>query len=161
MASIASIIASVEGTGAPQQLLQGDPAVQVNKERAAVVLDTGFRIYDTYNSARPWIFAGGLAGTALSGFMLYKRRSKSPETVAWWMASLVVSASVAWFTRPQAPAATPAGTSNATATLLGMIDARRAQLKAEDPNFPGDVYARFEALPVVQANLSPAVKAFL
>lgn len=161
MASIASLIASVENAGVPQQALQGDQAVQVNKERAAVVLDTGFRIYDGWVAARPWIFAGSLAGTALSGFMLYKRRTKSPETVAWWLASLVVSAGVAWVTRPQPAAATPAGTSSATATLLGMIDARRAELKATDPAFPGDVYARFEALPVVQANLSPAVKAFL
>ena len=144
--------------------LQGQPSYQVNRERAATVLDSGFRVADTYAKAKPFLFVGGLIGMAVSAVALTKRRRRGAETWIFWSTTFVASAATSWFTRPvptaQAAPGAPAGTQN-TLNVLGIIDARRMQLKAQDPNFADKVFARFDALPSVKAQLdqNPLLKA--
>ncbi len=150
-----------------KNVLRGQPAYVENRERAAVVLDTGFRVADGYAKAKPFIFAGALIGMGVSGTALVKRRSRGAETITLWSAVFLASAVSAWITRPalgakQLPAnATEAQKSNFK--LLQMIDQRRATLKARDPNFADKVFTRFEEIPSVKAGLesSPLLKAAL
>ncbi len=150
-----------------KQLLSGQPAYTVNRERAAAVLDSGFKTADTYNKFKPALFVGGLAGMGISTFALMKRRGRGTETVTLWTMAFIASAATAWITRPILNATkAPPGSSAAAQDsfgLLAIIDKRRAQLKAQDPNFADKVFARFDALPVVAAQLdaSPLLKAVL
>lgn len=146
--------------------LQGQPAFQVNRERAATVLDAGFRTADTYAKAKPFLFVGGLIGMVVSAVALAKRRARGTETVALWSATFVASAATAWVTRPVLAAKAPPGASAQTQntfSVLGVIDARRAKLKAQDPNFADKVFARFDGLPVMaeQIRQNPLLKAVL
>jgi hypothetical protein len=150
-----------------KNVLRGQPAYVENRERAAVVLDTGFRVADGYAKAKPFIFVGALVGMGVSGTALVKRRSRGAETVTLWSAVFLVSAISAWITRPALGAqklpvnATEAQKSNFK--LLQMIDQRRATLKSRDPNFADKVFTRFEEIPSVKAGLesSPLLKAAL
>ncbi len=150
-----------------KNMLRSQPAYVDNRERAAVILDTGFRASDTYAKAKPFLFAAALVGMAVSGTALVKRRSRGAETITLWSASFLASAATAWVTRPAFGAAKPPA--NATEAqksnfrLLQMIDQRRAVLKAQDPNFADKVFARFEAIPSIKASLdtSPLLKAAL
>ncbi len=150
-----------------KQLLSGQPAYTVNRERAAAVLDSGFKTADTYNKFKPALFVGGLAGMGVSAFALVKRRGRGSETVTLWTMAFIASAATAWITRPILNATkAPPGSSAAAQDsfgLLAIIDKRRAQLKAQDPNFADKVFARFDQLPVIAAQLdaSPLLKAVL
>ncbi len=150
-----------------KQLLSGQPAFTVNRERAAAVLDAGFRFTDGYNKIKPALFIGGLVGMGMSAYSLTKRRARGAETWTFWVAAFGASAVTAWITRPilnaaQAPPGSTA-TEKATFGLLGIIDKRRATLKARDPAFADKVFARFDQLPVIKAQLdtSPLLKAVL
>lgn len=146
-------------------MLQAQPAYVVNRERAATVLDAGFRTADTYAKAKPYLFVGGIIGMVVSSVALTKRRARGAETWALWTAAFLASATTAWVTRPtlggdKAPAgATPAQIG--AYGVVSVIDARRAKLKARDPNFADKVFARFDALPVVKSALdqNPLLKA--
>ncbi len=150
-----------------KNVLRNQPAYVDNRERAAVILDTGFRASDTYTKAKPFLFAAALVGMALSGTALYKRRERGAETITLWSAGFLASAATAWVTRPAFGAPKPPA--NATEAqksnfrLLQMIDQRRAVLRAQDPQFADKVFARFEAIPSVKAGLdsSPLLKAAL
>jgi hypothetical protein len=150
-----------------KQLLSGQPAYTVNRERAAAVLDAGFKTADTYNRIKPALFVGGLIGMAASVYAMSKRHGRGGEAIATWATVFLASAATAWVTRPIANAAKPPAGSSAAAQnsfgMLAIIDKRRAELKAQDPNFADKVFARFDALPVVAAQLdaSPLLKAVL
>lgn len=170
-AALSSLTAPGGSTSLPvspemvKSLLQGQPAFTVNRERAAAVLDAGFKTYDTYARLRPAIFVSGLVGMGISGLMLYKRRERGGETWIVWAAMFAASTGAAWIARPQ-PSVVPAQSTLAGQTTFGIlsaIDARRAKLKAADPNFADKVFQRFDALPVVKAQLdtNPLLKAAL
>ncbi len=148
-----------------KSLLSGQPAYTVNRERAAAVLDAGFRSYDFYTKVKPALFVGGLVGMGVSGLAIYKRRGRGTEIWVMWTAAFIASAATAWVARPIANAAPPGSSAAAQGTfgLLATIDKRRATLKAQDPNFADKVILRFENLPVVKAQLdsSPLIKAVL
>ena len=150
-----------------KSLLSGQPAFVVNRERAAAVLDAGFKTADTYNRFKPALFVGGLLGMAGSAYAMTKRHGRGSEAITTWSMVFLASAATAWITRPILGAAkAPPGSSAATQNsfgLLAIIDKRRAVLKAQDPNFADKVFQRFDNLPVVKAQLdtSPLLKAVL
>ncbi len=158
----AALAPATSGGGIPipaemvKTYLQGQPAYVTNRERAATVLDAGFRTADAYAKAKPFLFVGGLVGMAVSATALTKRRARGAETWVLWTTAFVTSAATAWVTRPTGAAKAPAGSSAQTQSafnVVGVIDARRAKLKAQDPNFADKVFARFDALPSVKATL--------
>ncbi len=146
--------------------LQSQPAYVTNRERAAVVLDTGFRVSDGYTKAKPFLFVGALIGAAVSSTALYKRHRRGSETVVLWSATFLASVATAWITRPTIGSRAPANASAAqkqNLALVDMIDRRRATLRAQDPNFADKAFARFESIPSIKAGLdsSPLLKAAL
>ncbi len=80
--------------------LQTQPAYVTNRERAATVLDAGFRTADSYAKAKPFLFVGGLVGMAVSATALTKRRARGAETWVLWTTTFIASAATAWVTRP-------------------------------------------------------------
>jgi len=158
-----SVSAPVGGSPVPPQLLRSylrqQPAYNNNRERAAVVIGQGLAIYDTWVSLKPALFIAGLVGMAVSGTALYKRRSKGSEAWALYGASFLASAATAWATRP-GPSA-PAGADSHQFDVVAAIDAKRASMHAQNPNFADDVFERVYEMPGVHQELdaNPLVKA--
>jgi len=121
------------------------PLVRVNRARAAAGIDYGYEKLEVYEKWRPLIFLGACAGTAASGFALWKRK-KIGEAWATYLTTGGVSAAVAWFTRPDflrpAPAPVPVATPGeppptstpAMQQVLGWLDRR---VQANNLNRPG------------------------
>ena len=160
-----SMLSSVPiAPGTLRMFLRAQPAYVDNRERAAVVLDQGFKAYDTYVAYKTPIFVASLLNAALSMWMLKQRRKRGPEAVALWSANLVASLGVAYVTRPGTTAPPPAGMSKEDAREFGVvsvIDARRAALKKTNPAFADRVFERMTSLPGIKEPLdaNPLVKA--
>jgi hypothetical protein len=146
-----------------QLYLRSQPAYADNRERAAVVLDQGFKAYDGYMRAKPFIFAGALANAAFSGWMLKQRRKHGAETVTLWSTSLVVSLVAAFITRPGLSGAPPGSSMQQAADygVVAAIDRRRTALRQRDPMFADKVFTRLTQLPGIKEPLdaNPLVKA--
>ncbi len=144
--------------------LRQQPAYNDNRERAAVVLDQGFQVYDAWVKAKPAIFIGGLVGMALSGAALAKRRGSGPEAWAVYLATFTLSAAGAWVARPGGTPPAPPGTMPGEMSDYGVvaaIDKKRVQLKQTNPYFADEVFNRLANAPGVreQLNANPLVKA--
>ncbi len=120
LSTIAQVAAS---TAAPQM-----------KRRAAVVAHDSFRLVDGYIEARPTIFYGSLMASAAAGAMAVKRRSHGVEAVAAWSIVAMVSAGVAWVTRPT-PATTAAQGRPPLEQVNAWLDQRAAQLDQSEPGW--------------------------
>lgn len=162
------VVGEIGSAPVSPQLLRGflrqQPAYNDNRERAAVVLDQGFQVYDAWVKAKPAIFIGGLIGMALSGTALYKRRKTGPEAWAVYLTTFVVSATGAWVARPGSSPPPPPGTLPSEMGDYGVltaIDKKRTELKASNPYFADQVFNRLANVPGVreQLNASPLVKA--
>ncbi len=137
--------------------LRSQPAYVDNRERAAVVLDQGFKAYDGYVRAKPYLFFGSLISGAFSGYALYKRRKRGTEAVVLHSANLIASIVVAFVTRPGTTPPAPPGTPPqdvASAGVIAALDKKRAALKAQDPQFADHVFNRLAAMPGVREQLS-------
>jgi hypothetical protein len=173
---MASLLSKVLGTNAsgginipipPETLrtyLRAQPAYVDNRERAAVVLDQGFKVYDTLAEYRTPIFLGAALNLVFSLYMLKKRRNQGPEAVALWSASAAASAGLAWMTRPGVTGTPPAGTPKdqiGDFGIVSMVDKKRAELKQRNPGFADDVFRRLSSLPGIKEPLdsNPLVKA--
>lgn len=144
--------------------LRQQPAYMDNRERAAVVLDQGFQVYDAWVRAKPAVFIGGLIGMAVSGAALYKRRKSGPESWAVYLTTFALSAAATYVARPGTVEPPPPGTSPdemGAYAVLSAIDKKRAQLKAVNPRFADQVFMRLAQTPGVreQLNANPLVKA--
>ncbi len=164
-ASVAANPANAQAT-LVKTALQSQPAYVTNRERAAVILDTGFRASDGYTKAKPFIFVASLITAAMSSAALYKRHKRGSETIVLWSATFLASVATAWVTRPTIGSKAPANASlqqKQNLALIDMIDRRRATLRAQDPQFADKAFARFEAIPSIKAGLdsSPLLKAAL
>ncbi len=143
--------------------LRAQPAYSDNRERAAVVLDQGFKAYDTYVEYKTPLFFASVLNFAFSLYMLKRRRSHGPEAAALWSISAVASAGVAWFTRPGTTAAPPANLPKDQMTDFGIvatIDKKREALRLKNPGFADDVFRRLTSLPGIKEPLdaNPLVK---
>lgn len=148
-----------------RKALRSSPAYTQNRDRAALGLEKALTAYDAYIRFRPYLFYGSLTTGAVSAYLIYKRAGK--EAKALYLASLITSAGVAWFTRPGlvAPAQPPppgsppgtAGDMQILASLDQMVAARRAQ----DPTFADKVFRRIVQMPGVreQMQANPLVQA--
>lgn len=143
--------------------------VALNRARAAVMVDMGYGALDAYTENRSLLFILGLIGSCASGYMLYKR--KGAEARALYSISLVASAGLAWFTRPDAlrsappaPApgepepATPA--ESTTRRSLAWLDQKAADNTAEDPNWENAAWSRLSQ-DLGSGTIPPAVTALL
>lgn len=147
-----------------RMFLRAQPAYSDNRERAAVVLDQGFKVYDTVAEYQMPIFLGAALNLVFSLYMLKKRRNHGPEAVALWSASAVASAGLAWISRPGVMGTPPAGTPKdqiGDYGIVSMVDKKRAALKQRNPAFADDVFRRLSGLPGIREPLdaNPLVKA--
>jgi len=148
-----------------RSFLRSQPAYSDNRERAAVVLDQGFKAWDAYVKAKPYLFAGSLVGLVGSVWMLKRRRKTAGEAVALWTTSALACAAVAFITRPTTGAvAPPVGASakdKADIGVIAAIDRKRDAMRREDRNFADKVFQRLVDMPGVreQLNAQPLVKA--
>ncbi len=157
---MASLLESLLDPTSVRSSLRNNAGFVQNRDRAGALVHDGFAVADGYQAARPWIFAGSLITGAASGYGLWKRRSRGPETIAFYSVGLVVSAALAWLTRPQQappPALTPSAPEDSA--VVTWLDQRVATLRAEDPAFADKVFARAVALPSVRDawDATPAV----
>jgi hypothetical protein len=161
-----AVLPMVAGPISPDILrnfLRGQPAYNDNRERAAVVLDTGFKAYDTYAAARPFLFWGSLATAAFSGYALWKRKKKGAEAVTMWTTLMLGSVVTAYVTRPPAKPAPPAPGQPAPPAggVVAMLDGMRAKRRAADPQWADKVYQRLADTPGVREQMDslPILKA--
>lgn len=83
------------------------PQVQVNRARAAALIDYGYEKLDQFSSVKPYVFWSSTAGLVACGYMGFRRR-KIPEAVALYSVLGVISAGLAYLTRPDALRPQPA-----------------------------------------------------
>ena len=157
----------VNGPIAPDTLrsfLRAQPAYVDNRERAAVVLDKGFKAYDVYVAYKTPIFIASVLGAIGSATMLTKRRGHGSEAVTLWTLSFVTCATAAWFTRPGTVEAAPAnltGTDKTDFGVVATIDKQREALRSQNPAFADDVFNRLANMPGIREPLAenPLVRA--
>jgi hypothetical protein len=148
-----------------RNMLRSSPAYVQNRDRAAAMLAEGFDYADAYERWRPWINGGSIAGMALSAFMLWKRRKKGAEAWAVWGTSFAANATVFWFT--MSPLGSTPGEpkpASSDSGMIGWVDKKVAERKAEDPNFADAVFIRAINLPAIQpswAEAPPLVQAVI
>jgi hypothetical protein len=140
-----------------RSFLRSQPAYVANRERAAVLLREGLGYYEIWTTIKPALFVGGLAGMAVSGAALYRRRSASKEAMVLYGVSFLLSAGVAWASRPGAAAAT------GQTGVVAELDQKRAELTAQDPNWADETYQELYQQPGIQPELdaNPMVKALV
>jgi hypothetical protein len=144
----------------PQDLcsfLSRESLYQQQRDRVAALAHDGFALWDRYQAARPYLFAGSLLAAAGSGYLWWKRGLKKgtrlPEANMVYPALTLASLTVAWITRPDAilPPAAPRATAQDGPGFIGWVDSRVEQLSAEDPNFADKVFSRLVTTPGVDS----------
>lgn len=166
VANVSNRISNMSSIPIPADVLKNylnkQPAYVDNRERAAVVLDQGFKTYDAYIRAKPFLFFGSLITAGVSGFALYKRHKRGAEAVTLHTGTLIASLVVAFITRPgTTPKAPPGTTDTAGWDVVATLDKKRIAARAKDPQFADHVFARLAAMPGVKEQLAqaPLVKA--
>jgi hypothetical protein len=137
--------------------LRSQPAYMSNRERAAVLIKEGLGYYEIWTTAKPILFVGGLVGMAVSGAALYRRRKSAKEAMVLYAVSFLISAGVAWVSKPGAAAAT------GQTGVVAELDEKRAELSKEDPGWADAVYQDLYQQPGIQPELdaNPLVKAIV
>lgn len=140
-----------------RSFLRSQPAYMANRERAAVLLREGLGYYELWTNLKPVLFVGGLAGMAVSGAAIYRRRKASKEAAVLYGVSFLISAGLAWVARPGAAAAT------GQTGIVAEIDQKRAELSKTDPNWADETYQQLYQEPGIQPELdaNPLVKALV
>lgn len=135
----------------------------VNRERAAAALHDSFATWDTYQEMRPGLFVLGLIGMAGSAWVGYNRKHAGWESKAFYGTTFLASAALAWVTRPSAFYGAASATDEG-AGMVGYLDKRADELRAEDPNFADRAFERLVNSPGVKPtwdSTDPAIKAFV
>jgi hypothetical protein len=142
-----------------------DQTVVQDRARAAALLDAGYGYIDIYDQYQPLLFALSIVGLAASGWAIYARPKKA-EVITLYSMTGVVSAIMAYVTRPAALRPTPAPAVAATATspamagVLTWLDNRVAARTAAQPGWEAATWTRV-ATDIGQAPLDPAVNTLL
>lgn len=148
------------------------PAVYQNRARAAAAVNLGYEAVDTFEKYRLALFVGGMVGALASGYGLVRRR-KTPEAVALYTITGLISMGVAWVSKPRteageaavsaatAPTAPPSPHAPGTAKrLLAWTDRRVDTLTQEDPGWEARTLARLWG-DVGTGTMPPVVNALL
>lgn len=141
--------------------LRSTPAYEINRDRAAVVVHDGLAAYDTYVQLQPYLFWGSLLGLAASAWAFEKkgRRPDNREAMLMYGGAFALCAATAWFTRPRgapviadnAPRTAPEEAApEQEGALIGWLDNRAQELKAEDPAFADRALQRLVNMPGVR-----------
>ena len=128
--------------------LERSPEYRVTRKRMAAALQKGFDAWDTYQAARPYLFALGLLMAGAGATMAWKRRKQSKEAPLAWGATAVAGLGLAWFTRPDwllPPAAAPE-TGPGSSPMVEAVD-RWAEDYAKQPGWPETTYRRLTTMP--------------
>ncbi len=148
--------------------LRTNSAYTVNRDRAAALAQKGLDAYDAYQSAKPFLFWGSIAGLLASGYMFEKRgrRTKNKEAMLLYGGVFTVCAATAWFTRPggeTVPADAPKGTpASGDGALIGWVDGTVKKLKASDPDFADRTFGRLVNMPGINTQfkkMDPLIQA--
>jgi len=140
------------------QFLSEEELYQRQRDRVAALAHQGFAYYDQYQKARPYLFYGGAALSAVSGFMWYwrglrkgKRGFRVPEANAFYPMLVGVGLASMWAGRPETAAkrrptdrAGRVPTEGEAHPFLAWVDNRVDQLREQDPNFADDVMDRIQ-----------------
>lgn len=153
-----------------RDLARTSSGYRINRERGAVMLADGFKYWDTYQKAKPWLFLASLVGMGATSIGYMRRRKKSIETQAFWLSGFVASAGGAYFFKPTlGPAAapdnpyTPQDASGDAGFVVG-LDKKIVEYKAKDHNFVDNAYNRFLSLPGIDtawADTPPMIQALI
>lgn len=129
------------------------PLVRVNRARAAAAVDYGYNRMALWDVWRPWLFTASSVVTAVSCYMLWKRR-KVPEAWYTYVTAGGSSAAVAWLTRPNAlrgapapkpvamPGEPPSDASSTMQQVLGWIDKKIERNNQTRPGWEAQTWAR-------------------
>lgn len=124
------------------------PLVQVNRARAAALVDYGYDKLDQYDRWRPYIFAGSAGTCALSVAAVIKRR-KIAEAWPLYLVLAAMSGGLAWVTRPGwlrgAPAPLPTKQTDSPSslnTMVGWLDRRVDQNTHQQPGWEAETWQR-------------------
>jgi hypothetical protein len=132
-------------TSAGESVIAGSPVFDQNRARAAIVVDTAYRVYDTYKRWQWVLFVLSLAGAAGSGYLLWKRWEHR-EARWWWLSTGIASAAGAWFTwpTPDAPPATVSTGAAPTETpaFINWLDGMVAARTQSSPGWEGIAWKR-------------------
>lgn len=112
------------------------------KRRAAVIAHDGFAVVDWYATAKPWIFGGSVATALGAAVMAAYRRERGPEAIASWLFASVVSAGVAWVTRPTMTPGATGAPGDSLAKVNALLDARAIRLDQTDPGWQNRALGR-------------------
>jgi hypothetical protein len=126
------------------------PGYEVNRDRAAVVIDRGFKYYERYEKLRPWIFLTALIGMGSTGYLWYRRR-RVFEAHPVYGGTFLASAAAAWVTRPR-PAPKPAAEGGPSVPgyqpeskphpFVAYLDTKAQEEKLKDPQFTDKTFKR-------------------
>lgn len=139
----------------------------VNRDRAAAALHDGFAAWDFYVEIRPALFILSLMGMAGSAWVGFNRRHTGWESKALYSSAFGLSAAMAWVTRPGAlGGAASASDAEAAAGggMVGYLDQRANEIRAEDPNFADEAFNRLVHSPGVDPTwekTDPLIQAFV
>jgi len=139
--------------------LEGSELYQQQRDRVAALAHKGFALWDQYQAARPYLFAGSLMLTAASSAAWYYRgvrrvkkgNSRIAEAHVVYPALALTGLAVAYITRPDwlLPAAAPRATATEGDGFIGWLDEKVNALRAEDPHFANKVAQRLITMPSV------------
>lgn len=139
----------------------------VNRDRAAVVLNDGFAVWDTYVEIRPALFVLSLMGMVGSAWVGYNRKHTGWESKALYSSTFVASAALAWITRPGALGGAATATEAEQAAgggMVGYLDDRASELRQQDPFFADHAFERLVKSPGVAPTwqkTDPLIQAFV
>lgn len=118
--------------------LSREDRYQRQRDRLAALLSEGFRYYDAWLSAKPFVFVASLAGAGYSAYLWHRRGLKGPkirEANILYPGLTVASLAMAWFSRPMAePLDTGEEVSAHEAEdspFMGWLDGRVTDLRRE------------------------------
>jgi hypothetical protein len=142
--------------------LDANPEYRTTRKQLAAALQKGFDAWDTYQTARPYLFVLGLVMAGVGGTLAWKRRKQGKEAPLAWGGMAAAGLGLSWLTRPDwlLPAATPAAGSS---PMMNTVDGWVAQYE-KTPGWPDSTYRRLITTPGFQeqyARLPAAVQAVL
>lgn len=147
-------------------VVANNDAFQVNRERFAVLANTGYAWLDKYVASKPTLFVIGLIGAAASGYGIYRRR-KNPEAVTLYSTTGILSAALAFIARPgvssaskNPPPAVAADSPGALKSTMAWMDKKAAVLTSKSPGWEKKTLTRVWK-DVGQGPIQPAVNTLL
>lgn len=168
--SALDIISRMVNPSDVRNILRSTPSYVTNRDRAGAVIQKGLDAYDGYQKAKPYLFWGSLVGAIAAAYYFEKRgrRPDNREAMVLYGASFAVCAATAIITRPgkgAVPAdATPEEIEAASgdSALIGWVDTKVEELRAQDPNFADKAINRLVGMPGIKGQfqkMDPLIRA--